>query len=112
MRFRAAVIPMALAVLLGCSAGAAIGGGRAAKTPEQVVRAWSKALNANDNEAAGNLFAASAQVFQGNFAAELRTHRLAVLFNESLPCAGRIVFLRRAGTRVLATFVLGERPQH
>jgi hypothetical protein len=98
-----------LVVAAALAAGAARG---AAATPEQIVRSWSSALNANDNERAARLFAPGAQVLQGALALRLTTHRLAVLFNASLPCAGRIVFMQRKGTQVLATFVLGERPAH
>ena len=40
------------------------------------------------------------------------THTLAVGFNNALPCAGKIVRLHVTGSRVLATFVLGQRPKH
>jgi limonene-1,2-epoxide hydrolase len=93
-----------LALLAGC------GGGKA--SPESVVRAWSKALNANDNEAAAKLFAPNAEIYQGAYAFRVDSHRIAVLWNNGLPCAGKIVFMRRKGTRVLATFLLGERPKH
>jgi hypothetical protein len=109
---RARVVAMVALPVVLLLAGHASGALAAAATPEQVVRAWSEALNANDNEQAARLFAPHARIFQGNLAAELQTHRLAVLFNASLPCAGKIVALRHAGTRVLATFLLGERPQH
>jgi hypothetical protein len=77
---------------------AAAGSGRAyavrqTQSPAAVVRAWSDALNANQNEAAARLFAANARVVQGPFDIRLRTHRAAVEFNAALPCAGRIVRL-------------------
>jgi limonene-1,2-epoxide hydrolase len=79
-------------------------------TPESVVRAWSLALDSNDNEAAARLFAPNAEVKQGPLDVRLRTHRIAVLFNKSLPCSGRIVRIVREGDVVTATFVLGRRP--
>jgi hypothetical protein len=79
-------------------------------SPERVVRAWSTALNSGDNEAAARLFAPNARVIQGPLDVRLRTHRLAVLFNRSLPCSGRIVRIDRSGEVVTATFVLGTRP--
>ena len=83
-----------------------------AASPAQGVRAWSKALNADDNAAAGALFAPNARVVQGPLDVRLRTRALAVEFNAALPCAGKIVELRVSGDRVTATFMLGERPRH
>ena len=85
---------------------------RDTRTPAQVVRAWSKALNANRNDAAARLFAHNARVLQFGLQLTLRTHKLAVEFNASLPCAGKIVRTQVHGNRVVATFVLGERPRH
>ena len=84
----------------------------ATPSPAQVVRAWSKALNADDNAAAGALFAPNARVVQGPLDVHLRTRALAVRFNAALPCAGKVVELRVSGDRVTATFLLGERPRH
>ena len=80
--------------------------------PAAVVRAWSKALNANDNERAARLFAHGAHVIQPGVDVPLTSHALAVEFNASLPCAGRIVGITVRGNRATATFVLGERPLH
>ena len=80
-------------------------------SPPAVVRAWSRDLNANDNEAAAALFARGARVSQPGVDVRL-TPRLALAFNTSLPCGGRIVRLQRHGARVVATFVLTERPGH
>src|ERR687886_511200 len=91
-----------LALLAGC------GGGKA--SPESVVRAWSKALNAGDNQAAADLFAAGAQVIQGPVVIRLRTHADAVVWNAGLPCSGKIVAISTSGTVVTATFLLGDRP--
>jgi SnoaL-like domain len=90
-----------LAVLAGC------GGGKA--SPESVVRAWSKALNAGDNQGAANLFAPGAQVVQGPVVIRLRTHADAVVWNAGLPCSGKIVALSTSGATVTATFLLGDR---
>lgn len=93
---------------------AAVGAGSASAvtTPKSVVRAWSKALNANDNEGAARLFAPGARVIQPGVDVPLQSHGLAVAFNESLPCAGKIVGITVKGNRATATFVLGERPKH
>jgi len=62
---------LALAVVLaGC-------GGDAARSPENVARAWSDALNRSDNEAAANLFAPATEIIQ-NGEIVLRTHGDAV----------------------------------
>jgi hypothetical protein len=79
--------------------------------PAAIVRAWSRALNANDNEAAAALFAPGARVVQPGVDVRV-TARLALAFNASLPCGGRITRLQRHGRRVVATFVLTERPKH
>lgn len=96
----------ALAVLVGSGAA------QAAKKPAAVVRAWSAALNADDNERAARLFARNAHILQPNVDVVLRTHALAVGFNDALPCAGTITRLQMKGNRVVATFLLGERPKH
>jgi limonene-1,2-epoxide hydrolase len=77
-----------------------------------IVRAWSAALNRNDNAAAAKLFAPNARVVQGPLDVRLTTPRLSLAFNASLPCAGRIVRITVKGNRATATFVLGHRPRH
>ena len=79
------------------------------KQLEAIVRAWSAALNAGDDEAAADLFAPGALVIQGGLGFELETHEAAVTFNASLPCAGEIVSLATAGDVVTAVFILGDR---
>jgi limonene-1,2-epoxide hydrolase len=93
-----------VAALAGC------GGHAKTTSPESVVRAWSDALNANDNEAAADLFAANAEVMQGKYEVRLTSHGAAVAFNAAFPCAGKIVRLQRDGDVVTATFVLADRP--
>jgi hypothetical protein len=77
-----------------------------------VVRAWSAALNRNDNEAAGSLFARNAIVTQPGYRLVLRTHRQAVEWNGGFPCSGKITYLKAKGASVHAEFLLGERPKH
>ena len=100
---------LALVTLLAAAGSAAAARPR---TPAQVVRAWSAALTAGDDRAAGALFAANALAVQGVYAYRLRTARLATLWNSELPCAGRIVRLRVRGNVATATFVLGHRKGH
>lgn len=76
------------------------------------MRAWSAALDRNDNERAARLFANGAQIVQ-NGEQTLSTHADAVRWNAGLPCGGRISRLEVHGTdEVLAIFELQERPQH
>jgi limonene-1,2-epoxide hydrolase len=98
------------AVLVAAAAGS--GAASATPSPVQVVRAWSRALDANRNAAAARLFAPGARVVQPGVDVRLTTRALAVGFNAALPCAGRITRLQVRGATVVATFVLGERPKH
>jgi hypothetical protein len=105
---------LALAATLAVAAagsGAAIAAHSAA-SPEAVARAWSKALNANNNLAAAELFARNAHVVQPSVDGILSSLEIALAFNASLPCSGHIVATKVNGNRVVATFVLGERPKH
>jgi hypothetical protein len=79
------------------------------RSPESVVRAWSVAIDSNDNEAAARLFAPNARILQGSLDVRLNSHKLAVAFNESLPCSGRLTRMYQQGDVVTATFVLGPR---
>jgi len=97
-------------LLLLAMALGACGSNAQAPSPSSVVRAWSNALNAGDNQRAADLFARDAQVVQGNLVTRLHTHSDAVAFNRALPCSGRIVELRSRGRDIEATFVLGNRP--
>jgi limonene-1,2-epoxide hydrolase len=92
---------VATLVLAGCGSHSA--------SPRSVVRAWSDALNADENGRAADLFAKDAQVVQGDLVRRLHSHADAVAFNRSLPCSGRIVALTVRGNEVQATFVLGDR---
>ncbi|HZS23447.1 MAG TPA: nuclear transport factor 2 family protein [Gaiellaceae bacterium] len=101
------------ALLAAVLAVAAVGPASASTaTPASIVRAWSKALNANDNQRAAGLFAVGARVIQPGLNVPLRSHALAVAFNDSLPCAGRIIKIAVSGNKATATFVLGHRPKH
>ncbi len=102
----AAVLALAVA-----GSGAAIAA-RSSASPAAVARAWSKALNANDNARAAELFAPNARIVQSAVDVRLTTRALAIAFNASLPCAGRVVAVTVHGDRAVATFVLGERPKH
>ena len=86
-------------------------GEAAASELEAVVRGWSAALNAGDNEAAADLFAPGALIVQAGVAVPLPDHATAVQWNASLPCSGTIVDIDIDVARaiVVATFALGDR---
>ena len=101
------------AVLVVAAAGSgAASAAHAAASPAQVARAWSAALNANHNEAAAALFAPNAEIIEGTATVRLTSRKLAIEFNASLPCAGRIIALQGTKDAAVATFVLGHRPGH
>ncbi len=103
---RLAAIVLVLLALTAC-------GGHKTASPDAVVRAWSAALDRNDNDAAGRLFADGAQVVQNNRMTRLSTHAVAVGWNALLPCGGTIVSLEPRGPElVLVVFKLSERPGH
>ena len=75
------------------------------------MRAWSAALNTDDNAAAGRLFAAGAIVIQGGAVYELRGPADAARWTASLPCSGHIVDVTVDQETVTAVFILGNRAQ-
>jgi len=101
MRFRPLAAAVLALVFTGCGASTA--------SPRDVVRAWARALHADDNEAAASLFALDAAVVQGDQLIYLRTHADAVRWNARLPCSGTIVSMRENGSAATATFRLGDR---
>ena len=88
---------------------AGTGCGGSEPRPRDVVRAWSAALRADDNERAASLFAPNAAIVQGGRLIYLRTHADAVTWNARLPCSGTIVSLKENGSAATATFRLGDR---
>jgi len=100
---RAGLLTLVAVIVLvaGCGSGS--------PSAESVVRAWSEALNQDDNNTAGNLFAPGAEIVQDGHVLTLRTHEQAVAWNAALPCSGRIVSIRSHGETARATFLLGDR---
>ena len=90
-----------IALLAGCGSGS--------PSAESVVRAWSEALNQDDNDTAGALFARGAEIVQDGHVLTLRTHDQAVAWNAALPCSGRIISIHSHGQTATATFLLGDR---
>jgi limonene-1,2-epoxide hydrolase len=91
----------AILLLAGCGGGS--------PSAESVVRAWSAALNQDDNNTAGSLFAKNAEIVQDGHVLTLRTRHQAVAWNSALPCSGRIVSIHTRGQTATATFLLGDR---
>jgi hypothetical protein len=100
-RARRLLIILAL-VAAGC-------GGSSHRTPAQVVRAWSAAVNRGDDEAAAGLFGAKVVFVAGDYQTVLRTHAQALAFNRGLRWCGPIVRLARHGDEVVARFWLRTR---
>jgi limonene-1,2-epoxide hydrolase len=96
-------------LLLVIVAVAGTGCGSSPPSAESVVRAWSQALNSEDNQSAANLFAPGAEIVQGDRVVTLRTHAEAVEWNSELPCSGRIVSITSTDHTATATFELGDR---
>jgi limonene-1,2-epoxide hydrolase len=88
---------------------AAAGCGSNSPSPESVVRAWSAAVNAGDNDGAAHLFAKGAEVVQAGTIRKLKNFDDALAWNSALPCSGRIVSIRSRGDTARATFLLGDR---
>jgi hypothetical protein len=76
---------------------------------EEVVRAWSRALNTGNNGAAADLFALGALIEQPPLVFRVRTREDALVWNRGLPCSGKIVALTVRDDVVEATFLLGDR---
>jgi limonene-1,2-epoxide hydrolase len=93
----------ALALVAGCGSGP--------PSAESVVRAWSQALNVDDNKTAASLFAPDAKVVQSGQVITLRTRQDALAWNSALPCSGQILSIKTRGQTATATFLLGNR-QH
>jgi limonene-1,2-epoxide hydrolase len=100
------------AVLLACALAplALAGCGTGSPSAESVVRAWSQALNQDDNQTAAKMFAPNAKVVQGGTVLTLHTQSDALAWNEALPCSGRILSIHENGDIAKATFLLGDRP--
>jgi limonene-1,2-epoxide hydrolase len=101
MRAAAACALAAVTLAAGC--------GDSSPSAESVVRAWSQALNHDDNTTAASLFARDAKVVQLGRVLTLRTRADALAWNAALPCSGRIVSIHSRGNTATATFRLGDR---
>ena len=95
-----------LVVLAVAAAGC---GGSSHRTPAEVVRAWSAALNRGDEEAAAELFGPNAVFVAGDYQTVLRTREQALAFHREMVWCGPIVRLRAHGDEVEAQFSLASR---
>ena len=101
---------MRRAVFIGALACLALAGcGAGPPSAESVVRAWSAALNQDDNQTAAKMFAPGAKVVQAGSVLTLHTHAQALAWNTELPCSGRILSIHGNGDAATATFLLGDR---
>jgi limonene-1,2-epoxide hydrolase len=85
------------------------GCGNGSPSAESVVRAWSEALNHDDNNTAASLFANDAKIVQAGQVITLRNRHDALAWNSALPCSGRILSIKSRGETATATFLLGNR---
>jgi hypothetical protein len=97
-----------LLTVLALAAAGCGGGGR--KTPAEVVRAWSVALNRGDEEAAAALFGPKAVFVAGDYQTVLRTREQVLAFHREMVWCGPIVRLVAKGREVEAQFSLASRP--
>lgn len=97
------------AILVAIAAAALAAGCGGLRSPEQVVRAWSEALNRGDVDAAAALFAPNAKTVAGDSIRILHTRKQAVAYNAEIRWCGPIVKLAARGGDVMAMFALHQR---
>jgi SnoaL-like domain len=85
-------------------------GGSSQRTPAQVVRAWSAAVNRGDDEAAAALFGSRVVFVAGDSRRVLRTRAQTLAFNRAIGWCGPIVRLVRTDEEIVAQFSLASRP--
>jgi hypothetical protein len=102
------IVACGLLVALLAAPTAAAAGNDSPGATKQIVRAWSKRLNAYDNDGVAHLFARPATILQGGAILRLRTYEDIALWHRLLPCAGRIVSISVKGEQATAVFVLAN----
>jgi hypothetical protein len=81
------------------------------RTESAVIRGWADTLRGGHVRRAARYFAVPSVVANGTPPLKLRTRTQAEQFNRLLVCGAKVVELKRAAAhRVLATFLLTERP--
>jgi hypothetical protein len=76
----------------------------------EVIAAWSEALRRGNIDAASEVFAIPSVAENGPLLVHIDSVAEARLFNESLPCGGRLIRAESEGEFTTATFRLTERP--
>jgi hypothetical protein len=76
----------------------------------EVISAWSEALRHGDIDVAAEKFAIPSVAENGQFLVRIESRSDARVFNESLPCGGRLIRAEGEGDITTATFRLTERP--
>lgn len=112
MRRAALLALLALVALAGCGSEAQRREAprpKPAASDEQLIRGWSRALNAGDYRKAAAYFARGAVVEQ------VQEHRLptradAIIFNRGLPCRADVTDVEDEGRTSLASFSLRRGP--
>ena len=79
-------------------------------SPESVVRGWADDLRRGDVDAAAARFAVPAIVANGTPEIRLESRAQIRVFNDTLPCGGRVTETRRHQGVIIATFELTVRP--
>jgi hypothetical protein len=117
-------LALVLSALSGCGKGEeAESGAAGADTPSaedvagdadpddvEVIAAWSEALRRGDIDAASKRFAIPSVAENGPLLIHIDSEAEARLFNQSLPCGGRLIRAESEGEFTTATFRLTERP--
>jgi hypothetical protein len=102
--------PLALAIVSAAALTGCGGGGSNAPTdPEDVIRAWSVALESGDGVRAASYFTVPAIVQNNTPPIELKTRAEVVFFNLTLPCGGKVVRTSQRGPYTDVIFVLTNR---
>lgn len=95
-------------LLLATCALALAGCGGDVPSDAEVIRGWSRAVNASDYERAGSFFAAGAIVEQQPLELRLRDQAAAARFSSGLPCRADVTGVDDEGRSSLAVFSLRE----
>jgi hypothetical protein len=123
MRRIASLVAVPLVALAGCGSGEEDDSGPDPTTPGggeipgeadegavEVIYEWSEALRRGDIDAAAASFAIPSVAENPPLLVHIDSEAEARLFNESLPCGGRLIRATSEGDFTTATFRLTERP--
>jgi limonene-1,2-epoxide hydrolase len=103
--------PLALVIVLAAAlSGCGGGSSGSASQPEDVIRAWSKALQTGDGVAAASYFTVPAVVENGTPPIKLSSRAEVIFFNMTLPCGGEVERTSQRGDYTDVIFKLTDRP--